>query len=359
MAKERFGIIGAGWRADFFLRVAQAASDRFEVAGAVVRDAQKAAAFGRKWQIQTFPTIAALLKNTAPAFVVVCAKAPANPQILGELAERGMPALCETPPARDLPALLAIQKLVAAGARIQVAEQYAFQPHHAAQLEVVRRGLIGKPSLAHISVAHGYHGMSLIRRFLGVNYEDAEITARHFAFPIVAGPGREGPPQKEEVVDSDQDYAFLNFGDRLGVFDFSDDQYFSWIRSERIVVRGERGEIANKEIRYLKDHRTPVQLALVRQQAGQDGNLEGDYLKGYQCGAEWVYLNPLAPARLSDEEIAIGTCLLKMSEYVRAGTEFYSFAEAAQDTYLSLVAQRAQETGTTIKTEQQPWALSR
>ena len=40
-----------------------------------------------------------------------------------------------------------------------------------------------------------------------------------------------------------------------------------------------------------------------RHMAGPNGNLEGFYLKGIQLGEQWVYRNPTAPARLSDEKI--------------------------------------------------------
>ena len=38
-----FGIIGGGWRAEFFLRIARSLPERFRVAGMLVRDAAKGA----------------------------------------------------------------------------------------------------------------------------------------------------------------------------------------------------------------------------------------------------------------------------------------------------------------------------
>ena len=79
-----------------------------------------------------------------------------------------MPALAETPPGWEMDELLDLHALTERGARVQVAEQYAFQPLHAARLALVQSGRLGPVRQAHVSVAHGYHGVSLLRRFLGI-----------------------------------------------------------------------------------------------------------------------------------------------------------------------------------------------
>jgi hypothetical protein len=74
------------------------------------------------------------------------------------------------------------------------------------------------------------------------------------------------------------------------------------------------------------------------------------------AGSEWVYHNPFIPARLTDDEIAIATCLIKMNEYAKGGPNFYNLAEASQDHYLSMVINEAIKSKTTIQTTTQPWA---
>ncbi len=356
MDSIRFGIVGAGWRSEFYLRIARALPERFQVAGVVVRSEEKRPAFEKAWGVRAFPTLDDMLAKTSPEFVVTSVSWDANPSFLKALSERGLPALSETPPAPDIEGLVAVNELAESGARIQVAEQYWAQPHHAARLAVARSGLLGRVTQAQISACHGYHGISLMRRFLGIGYESPEITATQFTSPIVAGPDREGRLDEEHIHDSSQDIAWFDFGDRLGVFDFSYDQYFSWIRNERVLVRGERGEIVGDRVHYLKDFRTPIELTLERRLAGLDGNLEGNFFKGIQLGDDWIYRNPLAPASLSGDEIAIATCLLRMHEYVRTGEDFYPLAEASQDHYLNLVCQQAVKERRTVRAERQPWA---
>jgi predicted dehydrogenase len=265
--------------------------------------------------------------------------------------------LVETPAAVDHAALLAIWELVEQGLRIHVAEQYLYQPLHAARLALIASGRIGAVSSARVSTAHGMHGISLMRKFLGIGFEDATIRARQFTAPVVQGAGRAGPPAEEQVVPSVQTLAEFDFGSKLGLFDFTDIQYWSYVRSHRIVVRGERGEIADSEVRYILDYKTPVVETLHRRDRGQGGDLDGYYLDSILLGSETIYTNPYWRARLMDDEVAIATALEKMSAYVRDEDPGpYSFAEGAQDQYLSLLMAEAAKTGEAVKTARQPWA---
>ena len=77
-------------------------------------------------------------------------------------------------------------------AQVQVAERcpVSLQPFHAAQLALARSGNLGKISQAQVSAAHGYHGISLIRKFLNAGQENATIRAFKFRSPLVDGPDR-------------------------------------------------------------------------------------------------------------------------------------------------------------------------
>ncbi len=359
MSKIIFGIIGGGWRSLFYLRIARELPERFEVAGLLVRDPEKGKELEKNWHVPTFRSLDELLKCPGLAFVVVSVAWPATPAYLKELAQRGIPVLSETPPAPDLEGLQSLQPLIEQRAKIQVAEQYQFQPLHAARLALARSGKLGEVTQAQLSVAHGYHGVNLIRNFLNIQFECATISAYQFTSPLLENSSSEDQVGKPHSKPSRQVIATLDFGDRLGVYDFTGDQYFSWIRSPRVLIRGEAGEINNTTIRYLEDASTPVTLEFQRLNAGENGNLEGYYLKGIQVGNEWIYRNPFIPGRLSDDEIAIATCLEKMAEYVDSSTDtegFYGLAQAAQDHYINLMIEQALKTNLPVHMELQTWA---
>jgi hypothetical protein len=353
--RTEFGIVGAGWRADFYLRIAHALPGRFSVIGVADSDEAKRTAVAAKWGVRVGASVADLLRDSSPSFVVAAVSWPSTPNVLRQLCDAGMPVLSETPPAPDIAGLQALRPLLDCKARIQMAEQYWLQPHSQACLALIGKGILGRPSYAHVSVGHGYHGIGLIRRFLGIGSELPRISGKRFRAPIVAGGGRNGPPTEETIRDSAHDIIFFDWGHRLGILDFTGDQYFGWIRNPRLLIRGERGEIVDDMVYYLEDFRTPMAVELRRDVTGAKGNLEGFYLRGIQAGGEWAYYNPFAPARLSDDELAIATCLAKMDEYVRTGREFYTLAEGIQDHYLNLVSQQALAEGKEIQAE--PLAL--
>jgi predicted dehydrogenase len=352
----RFGLIGGGWRAEFFTRIAAAMPERFRIVGVHGRDPGRISAFGTRWGIAVCDTLEALA-NLEPEFVVLSVSVKAHVDYGKRLHELGLAVLCETPAAADVASMIEIWRLVEQGLRIHVAEQYVFQPLHAARLALARSGRLGRITSVRVSTAHGYHGVSLMRKFLGIGFEDATITARQFVSPVVEGGGRNGPPLAERIVQSTQVLADFDFGDRLGIFDFTDIQYWSYVRSHRVVIRGERGEIADNEVRTLIDFRTPVFDTLRRRDRGQGGDLDGYWLEAIVLGSETVFANPYWRARLMDDEIAIATALDKMAAYVRGQSEGpYSFADAAQDQYLSLLMLEAAATGEKRKTSRQPWA---
>ena len=346
MSRIRFGIVGSGWRSACYLKTAALMGDTCAVTGVVSRSEETRAAIAAQWGVQAFRTAAELADGNGADFLFVSVPGNAVTGVLKDLMPLGIPLLVETPPASTVEELLALNEAARnGGARIQVAEQYALQPMHSARLALIASGEIGKPAYAHISVNHSYHNVSLIRKYLGIGFENAEIRASSFSAPVIDGPGRGGDPTAEEIVNPEQQIALFDFAGKRALFDYESNQHRSWVRTQRILVRGERGEIADGKVRYLKDFLSPVHAEMERVQTGGEGNMEGYFLKSVNLADRVLFRNETAPARLSDEEIAQARCLLRMKEYVETGKDFYSLAEASQDTYLAIMMRTAIATG--------------
>ncbi len=352
----RFGIVGSGWRVCALLRAARGTQGRIEAAGLAARTPAHAAALAAEFNLPVYTSLAELAAAQPLDFVMTSVPWDVNPQVIRAAAALGLPVLSETPPATTVAELRELWALAEQGARIQVAEQYWLQPHHAARLAFAHSGRMGRISQVQISAAHGYHSISLMRRFLGIGAELPRIRVNSFHSPVVQGPDTDGPPAGDVIIDAEQTIKLFDFGDRLGVLDFMDEQYFSWIRGQRLLVRGDRGEIIDDHAAYLADYRTPIRVTFERHSAGLNGNLEGNYLKGIQAGEQWWYHNPVAPAELSDDEIAVASLLLRMADFVRGGPDAYSLAEACQDRYFDILSEEALASGQSVQAERQPWA---
>ncbi len=351
-----FAIVGGGFRANYFLRIARALPHLFACSGMVVRNPDQARQFHDVWQVPVYPDLDSLIAAGKPDFVILSVAKEASPALLAEIAKAGLPVLAETPPAPTLEGLLDIWGLVKNGARIQVNEQYPLQPLHAARIALAKSGLLGEVTQVQLASTHDYHAAGLLRQMLGVGFESVRITARDFVSRVMRGPGRGGPPSEPVIDEERQIFAYLDFPGKLGVYEFSHGQVRSWIRAGRIVMRGERGELNNAELRYMQDFRTSARLNLERIDTGIEGNPETYYHRGYMAGERWLYENPYAGVAMGDDDIAGAVMMQKMAEYATGGPPPYPFAEGAQDQYLSLSIEEAVARGEPVITKIQPWA---
>jgi predicted dehydrogenase len=349
-----FGIVGGGWRAAFFIKVSRELPDLFQIPFVVEPDEKRGEYLKEKWGVRIIKDINGI--DTDVDFLVLTLPPAILPGIIEKTANKGFFVLSETFAAENIPAITDLYHRVKNKNHVQFSEQYWLQPHHAARLKIIHSGFLGDISQAQISAAHGYHGISLIRKYLGLGFENCRISGWIFRNPIVRGPNRKGYPENREVTEDKQQIAIFDFGGKWGLFDFTEEQYFSGIRGHRVLIRGEKGEIANFDIRYLLDHKTPVAYTLQRTASGIDSGLGAPHITGYSAGDTWFYRYLHEGARLSDDEIAVAAVLEKMGEYVRGGKPVYSMEEGLQDQYLQCLMKQAMESGKTTVTETQEWA---
>ena len=168
MGKIRYGLIGSGWRAEFYIRIAKAVPEKFDLTAVLIRDEEKGRKFSEKFGVKVVNSLDALMEDK-PEFVVLAIKRGCVTDYLLQLFEKGIPVLTETPPGESQEDL---QKLWAAyekyqQPKVQVAEQYFLQPLYASWHKAIELGLLGNVENINISALHGYHGISMIRWMLG------------------------------------------------------------------------------------------------------------------------------------------------------------------------------------------------
>lgn len=342
-----FVVVGSGWRAEMFWRLAAGLPD-VECLGAVVRTP-------RELPVPTF----ASLDEVRPDFVVTAVPWGPNPDVIEAAVERGLPVLSETPPAPDRAGLEQLWATVGATGLVQVAEQYLLVPAHAARLAAVRAGLIGTPTQVQVSSTHQYHAVSMIRGFLGgTGRGPVTVRATRTTAPLVDPLVRDAWSDDPEPKPATTVIATLDFGDgRSGLYDFTDNQWHNQLRYRRILVRGTHGELRDDEVVRLAEPRTIIRTPLVRRQTGYDLDLDGFETDHITLGERVLFRNPYIGRRWNDEEIAIASQLQAMAAWVRGdGPPPYPLADGAHDHLIALAIDEAADTDRTVTTAAAPWA---
>ncbi|MCL2465423.1 MAG: gfo/Idh/MocA family oxidoreductase, partial [Micrococcales bacterium] len=290
-------------------------------------------------------------------FVVAAVPWDATPGAVRDAVSLDLPVLCETPPAPDLAQLRELWSQVGASGLAQVAEQYPLYPGHAARRQLIANGVLGTVSNVQVSSTHQYHAMALIRSMLGIGFEDAAVTAFRSEFELVDPATRAGWTHDPVPRPSWNVLAHFDFGDgKTGLYDFTDNQWHNELRSNRILIRGSRGELVTDHVVHAHDEVTILESDLVRRQLGLDMNFEGFDLDHIAFEGDVVYRNEWQGGRLADDEIAIATQLAAMDVWIRGdGPEPYPLAEGCQDWMLALAIDDALAAGGTVQTSHQPW----
>ena len=345
----RFAIVGTGWRAEYFWRLA-AALDGVDCVGVVSRAP-------KELPVPVYLSLDECLAVGRPHFVVTAVPWEVTPPLVVSLAERGVRVLAETPPAPDLDGLRALWAAVGASGLVQVAEQYTRVPAHAARLALVRSGAIGTPTRVDVSSTHQYHAVSLIRTLLGIGRGPAEVRAVRTTAPLADPLSRTGWADPVEVRQATTTIATITFsGGGFGVYDFTDNQWHNQLLNRRLLVRGTTGELRDDDVVRLASDRTIVRTPLVRRQTGYDLDLDGFDTDHITWGADVLYRNPYQGQRWNDEEIAIATLLADTAAWATdGGPPPYPLADGLQDHRIALAIEEAADNDAVARVAAEPW----
>lgn len=316
----RFAVIGSGWRSLFYVRIAKALPDIFELTALLCRGQEKADRIHKEYGIHTTTSEDEVI-SSKPDFVVSAVNKSSMSDVVRYWAAKGIPVLSETPAGLDIDTLKAIRLDMENGARIQVAEQYFLYPSLKAIIDECKSGTIGEPVSLSISAMHDYHAASVIRRMLGTGLEDVAITGKTFSMKVTDTRTRYEVLTEGRIVEKEEKHLIMEYADgKTAFYDFMSDQYRSPIRNRYINLRGTRGEIINDMVYYLDKDNLAVCKTL-------------------------DIINPYGYAELSEDETAITTILIGMKEYVDTGKEVYPMDEALYDAYIGILMCEAGKPG--------------
>ena len=353
MRKVRFAVVGSGWRSLFYIRIAKALPEIFELTALLCRSGEKAQRFCKDYDIPAVTREQEVI-GSAPDFIVSAVRETSIAETAIQWMNYGFPILSETPAGLTFQQLVKLWELYhTSGLRIQVAEQYQFYPRYEAMVRLAQSGLLGDPVSLDISAMHGCHAAGMIRCLLDTEMEEARLTCRTFSLPVTETRTRYEIITSGTVSTKDQLHAVLEFeSGKTAVCDFLAEQYRSPIRNRTLRLRGTRGELLNDIVYYLDRgnlaHQAPIIL--------ENNTVTGEILSVSFQGKR-LYTPPFGVCGLPEDETAIARMLVGMKEYLTTGKEIYPFAFALEDAYLALLMsdRRSTEGWHQAETGPRPW----
>ena len=313
MKKTRFIIVGSGWRAAFYARIAKALPEQFELLYMLCRSPEKAEKIARELAVPTTTSISDCIE-ARPDFVVVAVTKTSMTDVALEWLERGFFVLAETPAATNPASVERLKNLGEKAKRLVIAEQYRLYPEYSAVLSVLEKGLIGEPTCLNISLAHDYHAASLIRAFLripcGMKFS---VQSKTYEFPTARTLTRYETFTDGRVENKKRTVATFEFANgKVAFHDFDSEQYRSPIRKNTLKIQGVRGEIIDRKVYYLDENNEPQECALP--------------IETYFAGCNF-----------SQDEAAIARLMQKTIAYIQGTAPHpYPLEEAIQDACMGM-----------------------
>ena len=360
MGKYHFIIIGSGWRSLYYVRIAKAMPDILRLDAMYCRTQEKADKMAEEFSIHTITSIEECV-GYKPDFAVVAVNKTSICDVSIEWMDRGITVLSETPAALDMDSLKKLYRYHMSDDKTDkkqvVAEQYREYPYNKARINLVNSGVLGDISCLNISIAHEYHGFSLIRAYLGIKPdENYTVSGKIYEFPTTQTLTRYDKFTDGRTAPKKRCVAVFEFeSGKVAWYDFDSEQYRSPIRKNMIKVQGVRGELINNELYYLDENnvgRKETIVTDINKVMTGNGNpnlAQVNEIKKIAFGDKILYEPVWGLRGLSEDETAIATLMCKTAEYSRGqALPPYSLENALADAYAAILLDEAVRTSNKV-----------
>jgi predicted dehydrogenase len=336
----RVAIIGTGKRSfGFYGKVLQQLQD-IELVSVWGRSTDSARRLGESLGVPWYTDLDRLIRETAPHMGVVSVSYGANGEVGLMAVEHGLHVLLETPIAHKLSEADAI--IAAAQQRdlkIEIAEQFHRRPLEQIKLTLIASGLFGRVHSSFSDFAgHGYHGISVMRSYLGFDAKPVRVVGIVRDYPLDAYFSRlagDFVPRNET-----QEHGLIEFDDgRLGIFHWTSVGYDSplrWWRSSRFLAEKGMGitigvglEVQERLTLLAPDGEAPRFITLERRWERVDGGALAAMVAHTgdpdQPIVRWenpfLLPQPGHAPQWHDDEIGVAGCIKSLADAVRENRE--------------------------------------
>ncbi|MBX3085262.1 MAG: Gfo/Idh/MocA family oxidoreductase [Anaerolineae bacterium] len=304
------------------------------------RSTESARSLSETFHVPWYTDLDVLKRETAPHLGIVSVGYNANGEVGLMAVEHGLHVLLETPIAHKLSEADAI--IAAAQQRnlkIEVAEQFHRRPLEQLKLALIASGLFGRVHTSFNDFAgHGYHGVSVMRSYLGFDAKPIKVTGvvRNYSVEAYFSRINNDFVPRDEI----QEHGIIDFDDgRLGIFHWTNIGYDSplrWWRSSRFLAEKGMGltvgvglEVQERLSRLAPGGEAPHFMRIERRWQRVDGGaLEAMIAHTGVPELPMVrWENPCFRPEVGlmpqwhDDEIGVAGCILSLVEAVRNDTE--------------------------------------
>ncbi len=336
----RIAIIGTAKRSDYLYGPLINAMPELELVSIWGRSEASAKKLGDSLGVPHFINLDKLIRETQPDIAVVSVAYAANGEVGLMAVESGLHILTETPVAHDLKEADALIKAAnERNLKIEVAEQFYRRPLEQIKLKLIASGLFGKVYSSFNDFAgHGYHGMSVMRSYIGFNEKPIKVTGAVKDYDLSAHYARLS--DKLSTRTETQEHGIIEFeGGQLGIFHWTSVGYDSplrWWRSSRFLAEKGMGITTGvypdlqEQLSLLAEGGEGTRfITLERQFERNDGGaLRGMVAHTGDANTPIVrWENPFKALKQGhgvqwhDDEIAVASCLMSLVEAVKTNTE--------------------------------------
>lgn len=316
----RVALLGTSKRTDYLYGPLLALFQKdVEFVGIWGRSEDKAKASGEKFGVPWFTDLERLLDEVRPDAAIVSVGYAANGVLGRRVVNLGLHALLETPIAHDLAdADAIISRANADGLKIEVAEQYYRRPVERIKRSLIQAGVFGKVLTAYNDfMGHGYHGVSLIRSYIGFDVPVVSVNGATAQFSVA--PHYAWISQTFGKREEQWEHAVLHFADnRLGFFNWSSIAYDSplrWLRSTKFFA--EKGMAVGDQLTLVTPDGKDPQPVFLERRFHNVGGMEtlSEIIAHTQPEVSWR--NPFRGYTMDDEMIAVADCLMSLVNAIR------------------------------------------
>ncbi len=335
----RVAIIGTAARSAYlYVPLLKGLPDKVNLVAVWGRSEASARRLGEVAGVPWYTDLDKLVRETAPAIGIVSVAYNANGQAGLMAVEAGLNVLLETPIAHKLSEADAIiSAAVLRGLKIEVAEQFHRRPLEQIKLNLLASGLFGRVYSAFNDFAgHGYHGVSVMRSYLGFDARPVQVSGSVHTYELAAHWSRLG--QSSSPRSETQEHGLVEFeGGQTGIFHWTDVGYDSplrWWRSSRFLAEKGMGitvgvglNVEERLSLLAAGGEAPQFITLERRWERVDGGALMAMVAhtGDPAIPVVTWENPARPARQGagpqwhDDEIGVAGCILSLVRAVQGG----------------------------------------